>query len=122
MVAGLGTRKLLLEEADFWLFEVQELSGRLIEEVFEQKKMVTRWFAPEPGCLKLNVDAALCDNSRLVGVGIVIREENGKVVGAMADCFKAEWILMLLNAWQFGEVCYLRRKVVCMLAWWRVTL
>ncbi|CAN1844657.1 Putative ribonuclease H protein At1g65750 [Linum perenne] len=40
-----------------------------------------RWHKPEDGRVKVNVDAALCRDQRKVGIGIVARDSEGRLLG-----------------------------------------
>lgn len=46
-----------------------------------------RWIKPPSGCLKINVDGALREDSILGGVGIIVRDELGSFVAARAKRF-----------------------------------
>ncbi|KAK3219281.1 hypothetical protein Dsin_013251 [Dipteronia sinensis] len=41
----------------------------------------TRWGGPLDGMLKINTDAAVCSNRKIIGIGIVIRDHEGCVLG-----------------------------------------
>ncbi|GMN40729.1 hypothetical protein TIFTF001_009947 [Ficus carica] len=42
------------------------------------------WLPPQSGYLKLNVDASVSPESDHIGIGAVIRDEKGRILGAMA--------------------------------------
>ncbi|GMN50671.1 hypothetical protein TIFTF001_019832 [Ficus carica] len=42
------------------------------------------WLPPQSGYLKLNVDASVSPGSDHIGVGAVIRDEKGRIIGAVA--------------------------------------
>ncbi|GMN74812.1 hypothetical protein TIFTF001_052466, partial [Ficus carica] len=42
------------------------------------------WSPPQPGCFKLNIDASVIPGSDHIGIGAVIRDEKGSILGAMA--------------------------------------
>ncbi|GMN21286.1 hypothetical protein TIFTF001_050117 [Ficus carica] len=42
------------------------------------------WLPPQLGYLKLNVDASVSPGSNHIGIGAVIRDEKGRILGAMA--------------------------------------
>ncbi|GMN37351.1 hypothetical protein TIFTF001_006731 [Ficus carica] len=42
------------------------------------------WLPPQPGYLKLNVDASVSSGSDHIGIGTVIRNENGRIYGSLA--------------------------------------
>lgn len=39
------------------------------------------WQRPEPGIIKINVDAAWCHRSKKGGIGVIVRNETGAVIG-----------------------------------------
>ncbi|KAH7574447.1 hypothetical protein JRO89_XS03G0297200 [Xanthoceras sorbifolium] len=41
-----------------------------------------KWQPPSAGVVKLNVDVALCATSGLVGIGLVLRDEEGQMLGS----------------------------------------
>lgn len=63
--------------ADF--FAAQTWEG--VEKVDVMFGLLTRWIAPPLGWYKLNWDAALCAQNGMFGMGAVIRDWEGKVVG-----------------------------------------
>ncbi|GMN68764.1 hypothetical protein TIFTF001_037815 [Ficus carica] len=42
------------------------------------------WLPPQSGYLKLNIDASVSSGSDHIGIGAVIRDEKGRILGAMA--------------------------------------
>ncbi|PON64686.1 Ribonuclease H-like domain containing protein [Trema orientale] len=73
----------LLEDADYWLREYQRFVGS--EKVSASRTMINcdkKWKAPTMGQLKLNVDAAVKCSSDFIGIGVVVRDCNGIVLGA----------------------------------------
>jgi hypothetical protein len=44
----------------------------------------SRWLKPSPGWVKLNWDAALCSSTKLMGVGVVGRNEKGEFLAGLA--------------------------------------
>ncbi|KAK2648902.1 hypothetical protein Ddye_016391 [Dipteronia dyeriana] len=47
--------------------------------------MKMRWKAPDVGVFKVNTDAAIMTTNQVVGVGIVVRDSNGQLVGTSAQ-------------------------------------
>lgn len=45
-----------------------------------------RWQPPSYGIIKINVDAAVCEGTNFIGIGVVARDDSGVVLGAMARC------------------------------------
>ena len=54
-----------------------------------QQGEAPRWESPATNELKMNTDAAIFPNGAGTGIGVVIRNHEGKVVGAMEKRFKA---------------------------------
>lgn len=50
----------------------------------------TRWKPPDPGILKVNVDAAVKQGSSQYGVGMVLRDQEGKFCKARVICHAGE--------------------------------
>lgn len=48
-----------------------------------------KWSPPEEGWLKINVDAAIDGENRLTGLGAVIRNHKGELVGATVNTVKS---------------------------------
>ena len=44
----------------------------------------TRWRPPSQGLVKINCDGATCKDQNKLGIGVVIRDENGLVLASMA--------------------------------------
>ena len=49
------------------------------------------WNPPPPSMLKINVDGAISKCQNLVGVGSIIRDENGRMVAAMSRSIPAPY-------------------------------
>lgn len=77
--------------------KILERAGNLLEEfqkslrlnnagiaLFPENPRPTHWSPPSPGSLKLNTDAAINTELGVVGLGGVIRDEYGNVLGAFA--------------------------------------
>ncbi|KAK2637969.1 hypothetical protein Ddye_025764 [Dipteronia dyeriana] len=50
-------------------------------------KKVVKWTLPPAGSFKVNTDAAILADHQLVGVGLIIRDSNGKVSTSFAQKF-----------------------------------
>ena len=46
---------------------------------------LTHWIPPRSPNLKVNFDSAIFHNSQTAGIGVVIRDESGKVVGPLSE-------------------------------------
>ncbi|KAL5819458.1 hypothetical protein ACOSQ4_023300 [Xanthoceras sorbifolium] len=49
--------------------------------------VVERWLAPSPGVVKLNLNVALDSSRSLVGVRLVLRDDERRVLGSSWQCF-----------------------------------
>jgi hypothetical protein len=68
------------------LSEFREASGLLsMNTQIQPLSLPVQWTKPPQGFSKLNWDAALDKNQRLIGVGIVARDFEGKVIAAMCS-------------------------------------
>ncbi|GMN50234.1 hypothetical protein TIFTF001_019407 [Ficus carica] len=74
----------LLEDIGQWLHIYQQAQINKPPVLAPSSSLLQSWKAPDPGCLKLNVDALVREGSPTVGLGAIIREESGFVLGAMA--------------------------------------
>ncbi|PON87267.1 Ribonuclease H-like domain containing protein [Trema orientale] len=75
----------------WWLFEfqqAQQLDDSKGSDVYDKNE---KWHPPELGVLKLNVDAAVNLGEGTIGVGAVIRDYKGDVMGAMAKRIKGSF-------------------------------
>lgn len=76
----------LLEDIGQWLHIYQQAQINTPPVLAPSYSPLQSWKAPDPGCLKLNVDAFMREGSPTVGLGVgaIIRDESGFVLGAMA--------------------------------------
>lgn len=70
-----------------------------------------QWTCPAAGLLKLDWDAAVCTKSRRMGVGAIIRDEQGRVRAALAKYFPHVSDSTDQRLLHFG------RESVCVLSW-----
>jgi hypothetical protein len=76
----------LIKGAREALSEFREASGLLLMNTQNQpSSLPVQWTKPPQGFSKLNWDAALDKNQRLIGVGIVARDSEGKVIAVMCS-------------------------------------
>jgi ribonuclease HI len=71
----------------------------------ETNSSVLRWSPPPFRTVLINVDAAICSESRRMGVGVVIRDHNGQCLAACS-----EYITEVTSP-EFAEALALRRAV-----------
>lgn len=50
--------------------------------------LITCWCAPPENFVKINVDAAVIEGSRVYGIGTIARDEMGIVLGAQFQCIE----------------------------------
>ena len=55
----------------------------------KQPAEAVKWTPPSPTCYKINVDDAVFKEQKMVGVGILIRDEEGQLVGACSKKIEA---------------------------------
>ena len=48
----------------------------------QKTKCPASWFPPPPITYKINVDVAICAAEKSTGVGILIQDEGGRLIGA----------------------------------------
>ena len=75
--------------------------ARMVENQNQQGREVNvqqRWKKPEVGWLKCNVDAALFNQQGKIGLGCIIRDENGVLVAAKNDLLKGPMIPAIVEA------------------------
>ena len=98
------TPEILLERAGFWLHQyksAQKISSRCEGQSLEPQPP-DKWQKPSPGTLKLNVDAAVIRGSGFIGAGGIVRNDEGKVLGAFSVKFPGFFDVLL------GELVALR--------------
>jgi hypothetical protein len=76
----LQVSRVALEAVDSFKSANHSSAGGVQQQVLKGAK----WNCPTAGFLKLNWDVALCKNSKSMGVGVVIRGEQGRVRAALA--------------------------------------
>ena len=55
--------------------------GASVEQGSKQSKVQSMWFHPPPEFLKCNIDAALFQEQKAIGVGMVLRDTFGQILG-----------------------------------------
>ncbi|XVF57189.1 hypothetical protein PTKIN_Ptkin06aG0184100 [Pterospermum kingtungense] len=83
-------RKDALASASFALNYIKEYNDAQLPTAFVRVRSQTRWEPPLRDIVKVNFDGALRKNDRVAGVGVVIRNARGEVMGALAAPIK--WV------------------------------
>lgn len=74
----------ILEVASIWLGDYHAAQGCLGEREIGSASIDQHWKAPMSGLLKLNRDASVFKDCDVVGIGGIIRNSEGQVIGAIA--------------------------------------
>lgn len=72
----------VIEDSGTYLFEYQKTQASIDLNWKVIANQQTGWVKPLKGALKMNVDTACFDQLGFVGIGCVIRDSNGKMLGA----------------------------------------
>ncbi|KAL5573674.1 hypothetical protein UlMin_023271 [Ulmus minor] len=64
-----------------------------------KKAVASPWQAPEIGFVKVNSDAAWCSNKKKFGLGSVIRDYSGKVLGSVAMPISSSVSVAVAESW-----------------------
>lgn len=93
------------ESVDFFYVANQQKPPEMVA----QGNGCSHWTPPLPGWLKANWDAALDTRNNRIGVGIVVRDEDGFVKVAHAKSFpyiNDSEVAETIGAWQAVSLCY----------------
>ena len=86
--------KIRVRQTSWPLHEISRRAKELVVEFFDIHKQPPRpavqrpqvhWTKPPRDFYKANFDAALFDSSNMAGIGVVIRDYNGNVIGALSQ-------------------------------------
>ncbi|KAL5554428.1 hypothetical protein UlMin_041829 [Ulmus minor] len=69
------------------------------------------WQAPEVGFVKVNSDAAWCSNKKKFGLGSVIRDYSGKVLGSIATPIYSSVSVAVAESWALEKGASLARQM-----------
>lgn len=61
---------------------LREYQASQAGEFMQKTKCPASWFPPPPITYKINVDVAICAAEKSTGVGILIQDEGGRLIGA----------------------------------------
>ena len=61
---------------------LREYQASQAGEFMQKTKCLASWFPPPPNTYKINVDGAVCAAEKSARVGILIRDEGGRLIGA----------------------------------------
>ncbi|KAK1577678.1 hypothetical protein Q3G72_023755 [Acer saccharum] len=93
-LARFGHVEDIAEWAGNFLEEFRKADGGISEKnlgLCKKLKQVAKWERPVEGLFKINTDAAVCSNRNLTGIGIVIRNHEGGVMGCSSQSFTANF-------------------------------
>ena len=68
---------------------------------------VIAWRPPKAGWYKVNTDGATFEDIKCCGVGEVIRNERGEIMGHLVRSFRYHWMGWKLKQRQLRKVCCL---------------
>lgn len=63
-----------------------------------------RWSKPPLGFLKLNVDATWKEDPALTGLGVVLRDSDGSLLGSFAQALDVDFVPYLQNYWRLKKL------------------
>ncbi|KAL5565829.1 hypothetical protein UlMin_028993 [Ulmus minor] len=76
-----------------------------------KKAVASPWQAPEVGFVKVNTDAAWCSNKKKFGLGSVIRDYSGKVLGSVAMPISSSVSVAVAESWALEKGASLARQM-----------
>lgn len=83
--------KIRRDVANFIKFTGPGKQRKLVSRVSsQQRNMYDKWFRPRSGFVKLNCDAAWREDDFSTGIGVVARNDSGKLVGGFQNSFKCD--------------------------------
>ncbi|KAL5537570.1 hypothetical protein UlMin_045558 [Ulmus minor] len=89
---ALKTLKVIKHLADF-------LEANYRKEESSKKGVATPWQAPNNGVVKINSDAAWCSKQKKFGLGSVIRDHTGKVLGSVTTPISSSVSVAVAESW-----------------------
>ena len=119
--------KIRVQQTSWPLHEISRRVRELVVEFFDIHKQPPRptvqqsqvhWTKPPQDFYKANFDAALFDSSNMAGIGVVIRDYNGNVIGALsqkialppsiehAEALAASWAVAFAKELSLFEVIF----------------
>ncbi|KAL5556882.1 hypothetical protein UlMin_039118 [Ulmus minor] len=76
-----------------------------------KKAVASPWQAPEVGFVKVNTDAAWCSNKKKFGLGSVIRDYSGKVLGSVAMPISSSVSVAVAESWALEKGASLAKQM-----------
>ncbi|KAL5582283.1 hypothetical protein UlMin_014725 [Ulmus minor] len=76
-----------------------------------KKVVVSPWQAPEVGFVKVNLDAAWCSNQKKFGLGSIIRDYTGKVLGSVATPISSSVSVAVAESWALEKGASLAKQM-----------
>ncbi|GMN27390.1 hypothetical protein TIFTF001_001625 [Ficus carica] len=71
------------------------------------------WSPPQPGYFKLNIDASVIPGSDHIGIGAVIRDEEGSILGAMARSVGGSFSPFVAECFALREGLRFAKEIKC---------
>ena len=62
-----------------------------------------QWKPPDAGYIKTNFDGAIFEDLHAAGIGVVIRDEHGEVIAALAGKIPIPDSVLTLKLWRLGK-------------------
>ncbi|GMN53247.1 hypothetical protein TIFTF001_022384 [Ficus carica] len=71
------------------------------------------WEPPQPGYLKLNIDASVFPRSDHIGIGVAIRDEKGSILGAVAKSVEGSFSPFVAECLALREGLRFAKEIEC---------
>ena len=86
-----------------------------------ETQLHSTWMLPSLGSFKINVDGALYPTKKLAGIGVVIRDLQGRLMAALCRKIKAHWECLKLKLKPMKLVCCWQDIWGCEMGCWKET-
>ncbi|KAL5543309.1 hypothetical protein UlMin_007093 [Ulmus minor] len=87
------------------------LEANCKKEESSKKEVATPWQAPKVGEVKINSDAAWCRKQKKFGLGSVIRDHTGKVLGSVATPISSSVSVAVAESWALERGALLAKQL-----------